>query len=104
MWKEKNGNKYNSYLKYRYHAITETYLAGVLMCKDYSLKIENNKLKKQEDNIIKYLKKAQDKKIIYFPIYKYFKYLSFKNIGKRSIKEICILHFPLIGYIIFKLT
>lgn len=103
MWKGKNGNNYNSYLKYRYHAITETYLAGALMCKDYSLKIENNKLKKQEDNIIKYFKKAQGKKIIYFPIHKYFKYLSFKNIGKRAIREISMLHFPLIGYIIFKL-
>ena len=30
--------------------ITETYLAGVLMCKDYSAKLENNMLEKEENN------------------------------------------------------
>lgn len=103
IWKEKNGNSYSSYLKYRHHAITETYLAGVLMCKDYRNKIENNKLQKQEDEVINYFKKAQNHKIIYLPIHKYFKYLYFKGIKKRSIKEIMILHFPLISYIIFSL-
>lgn len=103
MWKEKNGNNYKSYLKYRYHTITETYLAGVLMCKDYSSKTEKNELSKLEDDILKYYQKAQNAKIIYFSIHKYFKYLSFKGIGKRMVKEIMILHFPIIGYIIFKL-
>lgn len=104
IWKEKNGNSYNSYLKYRHHAITETYLAGVLMCKDYRNKIENNKLQKQEDEVINYFKKAQNHKIIYLPIHKYLKYLYFKGIKKRSIKEIMILHFPLISYIVFSLV
>ena len=104
LWKEKNGNNYKSYLKYRYHAITETYLAGVLMCKDYSHKIEKNKLQKIEDDIIKYFENAQKHKIIYFPIYEYFKYLSFKGIGKRAIKEIMILHFPLISFLFFTLS
>ncbi len=36
----KNGNNYKSYLKYRHRAITETYLAGVLMCKDYNSKLQ----------------------------------------------------------------
>ncbi len=104
IWKRENGNKYESYLKYRYHAITETYLAGVLMCKGYSNKIINNKLQKQEDQIIKYFEQAQKNKIIYFPIHKYFKYLYFKGIGKRAIKEIMILHFPLISYIVFAIS
>ena len=104
MWKENNGNNYKSYLKYRHHAITETYLAGVQMCKDYSTKIENNELKKQENEIIKYFEEAQKHKIIYIPINKYFKFLSFKGNKKRAIKEIMILHFPLISYIIFALT
>lgn len=102
-WKEKNGNNYESYLKYRHHAITDTYLAGVLMCKEYSNKIENNKSQEQEDEIIKYFEKAQKHKIIYLPIHKYFKYLYFKGIKKRAIKEIMILHFPVISYIIFAL-
>ena len=102
-WKKENGNNYKSYLKYRYHAITETYLAGVLMCKDYKNRTENNKLQKQEDEVINYFEKAQKHKIVYLPIHKYFKYLYFKGIKKRAIKEIMILHFPLISYIIFSL-
>ncbi|MBQ2938152.1 MAG: glycosyltransferase [Clostridia bacterium] len=103
IWKEENGNSYKSYLKYRNRVITDTYLAGVLMCKEYSLKIENNKLQKQENEVIEYFKESQKHNIIYFPVYKYFKYLNFKGIGKRKYKEIMILHFSLISYIIFAL-
>ena len=119
IWKEKNGNNYESYLKYRHRAITDTYLAGVLMCKDYDDKItdyiKNNsnglkiskkeelKLDKEEDNIIEYFRNAQKSKVLYFPIYKYFKYLYFKGMKKRKYKEIMILHFPLMGYAIFKI-
>lgn len=104
MWKEKNGNNYNSYLKYRYHAITETYLAGTLMCKDYNSEISNNKLQKVENDVIDYYKNSQKSKIIYLPIHKYFKYLYFKGIRKRIFKELMILHFPLISYIIFAIS
>ena len=81
--------------------ITETYLAGVLMCKDYSAKLENNMLEKEENNVIEYFRKAQQHKIIYAPIHKYFKYLYFKGMKKRALKEIMILHFPLLSYIAF---
>lgn len=101
IWKKENGNTYKAYLKYRYRVITETYLAGVLMCKDYSTKLENNNLVKKEDEIIKYYEKAQKAKVIYFPIHKYFKYLYFNGIGKRIFKEIMILHFPLLSYLIY---
>ena len=99
IWKEKNGNTYKSYLKYRYRAITETYLAGVLMCKDY-----NSEQNKEEEDVIKYFENAQKTKILYLPIHKYFKYLYFKGMKKRKYKEITILHFPLIGYIVFKMS
>ena len=99
IWKEKNGNNYKSYLKYRYRAITETYLAGVLMCKDY-----NSEQNKEEEDVIKYFENAQKAKILYLPIHKYFKYLYFKGMKKRKYKEIIILHFPLIGYIVFKMS
>ncbi|MEI3394918.1 MAG: glycosyltransferase [Clostridia bacterium] len=103
IWKQKYGRNYNSYLKFRHHAITDTYLAGTLMCKEYSKRIENNKLKKQEEKVINYFENAQKHKIIYFPIHKYFEYLAFKGIKRRAVKEIAILHFPLISYIVFSL-
>lgn len=71
------------------------------MCKDYSTKLENNMLEKEENNVIKYFEKAQQHKIIYAPIHKYFKYLYFKGMKKRVLKEIMILHFPLLSYIAF---
>lgn len=119
MWKEKNGNSYNSYLKYRYRAITETYLAGVLMCENYrnriseyikiySKEINNkndfNKQLKSEKEIIEYFKKAQKSKFLYFSIHKYFKYLYFKGIKKRKYKEIMILHFPLVSFLFFSMV
>lgn len=101
IWKKENGKSYKSYIKYRHKVITETYLAGVLMCKDYSNKIENNKLQEIEDNVIKYYEKSQKCKLLYLPIHKYFKYLYFKGIKKRAFKEIMILHFPLSSYLLF---
>lgn len=107
IWKKENGNTFKSYLKYRHMVITETYLAGAVMCKDYSEKLDNEKRKiidKLENEVIKYYEKSQKTKILYFPIYKYFKYLYFKGIGKRLFKEMMILHFPLISYIIFAIS
>ena len=101
IWKRENGRSYKSYIKYRHKVITETYLAGVLMCKDYSNKIQNNKLQEMEDNVIKYYEKSQKSKLLYLPIHKYFKYLYFKGIKKRAFKEIMILHFPLLSYLLF---
>ncbi len=101
IWKKENGNSYKSYLKYRYKVITETYLAGCLMCKDYNCNITKNKLQQLENDVIKYYEKAQKTKIIYFPIHKYFNYLYFKGIGKRAIKEIMIFNFPLISYLVY---
>lgn len=104
IWKEKNGNSYKSYLKYRHRAITETYLAGVLMCKDYNSKLpKNEKQEKTEQKIIKYFENSQKSKIFYFPIHKYFRYLYFKGMRKRKYKEIMILHFPLLSYIVFSI-
>lgn len=113
IWKEKNGKGYKSYLKYRHRTITETYLAGVLMCEDYRnrvndyTKTHSNDFDKQigqEKDVINYFKNAQKSKFLYFPIHKYFKYLSFKGIKKRKYKEIMILHFPLLSYIIFSIV
>lgn len=101
IWKRENGNSYKSYIKYRYKVITDTYLAGSLMCKDYSIKIKNNKLEDMENDIIKYYKEAQNANVIFFHFFKYFKYLYFRGISKRMLKEIMLLHFPLLSYLVF---
>ena len=51
IWKKENGNTYKSYLKYRHKVITETYLAGVLMCKEYCDKINHEDKKNIEEDI-----------------------------------------------------
>lgn len=113
LWKEKNGSNFKSYLKYRYRAITEIYMAGSLMCKDFSQKMYNHTNKdekwknenlKQEDEVIKYYQKAQNTKVCYFAIHKYFKYLAFNGIGKRKYKEIMLLHFPVVSFFVFKVS
>lgn len=113
LWKEKNGSSFKSYLKYRYRAITEIYMAGSLMCKEFSGKTyeymkeagaDRSESIKQEDNVIKYYQKAQNTKVCYFAIHKYFKYLAFKGIGKRKYKEIMLLHFPVLSYFVFKVS
>lgn len=103
IWKKENGNSYKAYLKYRHKVITETYLAGVLMCKDYSSKIDN-KLEKKENEVIKYYEKSQKSKIIYLALHKYFRFLNFKGLRKRALKEVMILHFPLLSYIIYAIV
>lgn len=102
MWKKKYGKNYSAYCKYRHYAITDTYLAGVLMCKDYSNRVEND-LKRQEDKVEKYFINAQKSNVLYFPIHKYFQFLYFKGAGLRCLKEVLLLHFPILSYFIFRL-
>ena len=105
IWKQENGNDYKSYLKYRKHVITETYMAGCLMCSEYSKRFESNKdIDFIQQQIIDYYKKSQCSKIIYLNFYKYFKYLYFKGIGRKLIKEIMIFHFPLASYLLYKIS
>ena len=102
IWKKENGNGYKGYLKYRYRVITETYMAGSLMCREYSQRFSKNMdTEKIEKEILNYFEKAQNSKIVYFDLYKYFKYLYFKGIRKRILKEIMILHFPVLSYFIY---
>ena len=103
LWKEKNGSNYKSYLKYRHYVITQTYLSGAKMCMDYITKLKDNNIQ-DEKSVIKYYEKAQNTKIIYFQIHKYFRFLYFKGMKKRKYKEILILHFPLLSYLVFKIA
>lgn len=98
-WKEKNGNSYKSFLKYRKeNVIYKAYLSGVEMCLQYSKNDKNKQLIKE---MIEYYKKLEKSKYINIHIIKYFKYLSGKNLFKKEIKEILNFHFPIIGYLIF---
>lgn len=100
-WKEENGNTYNSYLKYRENkVINKAYLDGVQMCLQYSNNKEN---KKFIEVAIIYYKNLKKSKYINLNIFKYMKILKGKNLTKKMIKEILIFHFPIIGYIIFKM-
>ena len=95
-WKEKYGNNYKAYKEYRNWAITDTFYKGAKMCDDYvHLEINNE--------ILKYYEKLIKTKILNIHIFKYFKYLGFKGIKSRKIKEIVLFHFPLLGYAKFKL-
>lgn len=100
-WKKENGTSYKSYLKYRKeNVIDKAYLDGAKMCLEYS-KDEKNKKFLQE--IIEYYEKLEQCKYINFHIIKFFKFLAGKNLLKKMIKEIIIFHFPIIGYLTFRI-
>ena len=95
-WKEKYGNTYKAYKEYRNWAITDTFYKGSKMCDDY-VHLDVN------DEILKYYEKLISTKFLNVHFIKYLKYLSFKGIGSRKIKEIVLFHFPLLGYVKFKI-
>lgn len=97
-WKEKYGEGYESYLKYRKDAIQKAYLDGVIMCKQYA---KNDKDKEFIEKTIEYYKNILGTKKINLKINKYFKILFGKNQFKKSIREISLFHFPILGYMMF---
>lgn len=100
-WKNDNGNSYKLYKKYRNERVIKTaYLNGSLMCKEYRDKLKLEK-SENEENTIKYYNKLLKTKIINFRIFSFEKYLAFKGMSKRRIKEEMIFHLPLISYIIY---
>lgn len=101
-WKEENGKGYEAFKKYRNERVIKTaYLNGALMCKEYRDKLNLEKTK-EEEKVIKYYNKLLNTKIINFNFIDYHKYLSYKGIGKRAIKEKMIFHFPLISYLVYR--
>ena len=104
-WKSENDNssKYETYKKYRNErVIKKAYLSGSLMCKEYRDKLNLDKDEK-EDKVINYYNKLLKIKVISLDIFSYNKYLKFKGIGKRKIKEIMIFNFPILAYIVYKI-
>ena len=99
-WKEKNGNSYNSYLKYReQEVIDKAYLDGAKMCLEY---VENEKDREFIIKLINYYNNLKKSKYINFHFLKYFYFLGGKNLFKKMIKEFVIFHFPILGYLRFK--
>ena len=100
-WKEEHGNTYSSYLKYRKESVIDkAYLDGAKMCLQYARLEEDKKWIKQ---LIKYYENLEKSKYINWHIAKYFKFLKGKNLTKKMIKEILIFHFPIVGYLAFKI-
>jgi len=95
----KNGEGYESYLKYRKDAIKRAYSDGIIMCKSYNKSEEN---KRFIENAEKYYEKILEAKKININIKSYLKILSGKNLFKKSIREIVLFHFPIIGYLKYK--
>ena len=100
-WKQENGNSYQAYKKYRNDRVIKTaYLDGSLMCEEYRKKLNIDKTK-EEQEVIKYYQKLIKTKIINFRIDKYEKYLAFKGMNGRRIKEEIAFHLPLISYLAY---
>lgn len=100
-WKQENGKNYSAYKKYRNErVIKKAYLDGSLMCLEYRNKLGLNK-NEDEEGVIEYYNKLLKTRILNIHLLKYNKYLAYKNIGKRRIKEEGIFHFPLISYLLY---
>lgn len=100
IWKKENGNTYQSYLKYRKEkVIDKAYLDGAKMCKEYCTNEYN---KKFINELIAYYENIEKDKYINIHIMKYFKFLKYKNLFKKMVKEIIIFHIPILGYGFYK--
>ena len=97
-WKEKNEEGYESYLKYRQDAIKKAYLDGIVMCNQYAKTEEEKKFISMAKE---YYNKIMSAKKVSWNIRQYFKILAGKNQFKKSIREIVLFHFPIIGYVTF---
>lgn len=100
-WKKEYGTNYKSFLKYRNEkVIDKAYLDGAIMELQYS-NVEENKIFIKK--LINYYENLKKSKFINFHIFKYFNFLSGKNLFKKQIKEIIIFHFPILGFLQFKM-
>ena len=100
MWKKQNGNTYESYRKYRQESINKSYLGGAIMCLEYAKNDEDIIFIKK---LIEYYKNILKTKIVNFSFIKYFYFLGGKNLAKKKCKEIVLFHFPILGYIIWRI-
>lgn len=100
-WKEKNGQGYESYLKYRKDVIESAYLKGIIMCKQYC---KNNEDEIFINKALKYYEDLLNTKKVNWNVIKYFNILAGKNQLKKSIREIMLFHFPIVAYLKFDIV
>lgn len=93
--RNRNGKKYSDFLEYRKETIEKAYLDGAKMCLSY---VDDEKY----SNIVKYYEAILKSKYLNFDFKNYFKFLGYKKIGKRGIKEIMLFNFPIISYLVYR--
>ena len=100
-WKQEHGKDYKTFLEYRKDAIDRAYLGGIEMCKEYVSKKEDKlfieEAERYYDSILKIKK-------INLRLGGFFKILAGKNQGKKMIREIVLFHFPVLGYLKFRIN
>lgn len=99
-WKQENGKSYKAFLKYREDAINRAYLGGIKMCKQYvSIKKDEQFIEEAE----KYYADILESSKINWNLKGFFKILAGKNQGKKMIRECVLFHFPVLGYLKFRI-
>ena len=100
-WKQEHGNNYKSFLEYRKDAINRAYLGGIKMCKQYvSIKQDEQFIDEAE----KYYDDILMSSKINWNLNGFFKSLAGKNQGKKMVREIVLFHFPILGYLKFRIN
>ncbi|MEI3401910.1 MAG: glycosyltransferase [Clostridia bacterium] len=100
-WKQENGKSYKAFLKYREDAINRAYLGGIKMCKQYvSIKKDEQFIEEAE----KYYNNILNSYKINWNLKAFFKILAGKNQGKKMIRECVLFHFPVLGYLKFRIN
>lgn len=100
-WKQEHGKDYKSFLEYRKDAIDRAYLGGIEMCKEYVSKKEDKLFIEEAE---RYYDSILKSKKINLRLRGFFKILAGKNQGKKMIREIVLFHFPVLGYLKFRIN
>lgn len=92
---QRKGKKYKDFLDYRRNTIEKAYFSGAKMCMEYA----NEEIYKE---IIKYYERILKSKYINLDFKNYNRFLGYKGIGKRKIKEIMLFDFPIISFFVYR--
>ena len=88
-------------VEYRKDAIDRAYLGGIEMCKEYVSKKEDKLFIEEAE---RYYDSILKSKKINLRLRGFFKILAGKNQGKKMIREIVLFHFPVLGYLKFRIN
>ncbi|MBR3152598.1 MAG: hypothetical protein IKF52_03220 [Clostridia bacterium] len=71
------------------------YLNGTRMCLAYADD-------KKHKNVIEYYEKVLSSKYFEFSLGKFYRFLGYKKMGKRGVKEVMLFHFPVVSYFVYR--